>query len=326
MLMIPVTFLPAIILAFLAALFLVQYNKPIRAPWMIAFLISFALQLLLIGARHGYGVEAILAIQHITGVMVPPLAFLAFRNPKISSRLTIHLLPLLLVILTIMFAVDLLDALLAVITFGYAIALALALLKDEELLSWLPLRFEARFKTGAWLSVATLLHSATTDIIISADHLVLSGGRTTSIVWGASLAGLLLVTLGVAMFLRGRVSDSSPKPTAQDGALIERLNLELKEKELYRDPDLTLNRLARQLTIPARQISQAVNRSTGLNVSQYINNFRISAACEMLKTTDNSVTNVMLDAGFYTKSNFNREFRRVTGASPTEWQQGQTKK
>jgi AraC-like DNA-binding protein len=28
----------------------------------------------------------------------------------------------------------------------------------------------------------------------------------------------------------------------------------------------------------------------------------------------------MLEAGFVTKSNFNREFRRVTGLTPTKWQ------
>jgi AraC-like DNA-binding protein len=34
-----------------------------------------------------------------------------------------------------------------------------------------------------------------------------------------------------------------------------------------------------------------------------------------------SVTTAMLDSGFNTKSNFNREFLRVTGASPSKWRQ-----
>jgi AraC-like DNA-binding protein len=35
------------------------------------------------------------------------------------------------------------------------------------------------------------------------------------------------------------------------------------------------------------------------------------------------VTTIMLDAGFQTKSNFNREFRRVTGTSPSLWRAAQ---
>lgn len=73
--------------------------------------------------------------------------------------------------------------------------------------------------------------------------------------------------------------------------------------------------------MPARQISGAVNRLAGKNVSQYINDIRISEACRLLRDTDMSVTSAMLDAGFQTKSNFNREFRRVTTLSPVSWRE-----
>lgn len=32
-----------------------------------------------------------------------------------------------------------------------------------------------------------------------------------------------------------------------------------------------------------------------------------------------TITEAMNEAGFSTKSNFNREFKRVTGLSPSEW-------
>ncbi|WP_377845214.1 helix-turn-helix domain-containing protein [Bosea sp. UC22_33] len=57
---------------------------------------------------------------------------------------------------------------------------------------------------------------------------------------------------------------------------------------------------------------------TGKNVSQYINDFRVAEACRLLPAK-RSVTMAMLEAGFQTKSNFNREFRRVTGLSPAAW-------
>ena len=73
--------------------------------------------------------------------------------------------------------------------------------------------------------------------------------------------------------------------------------------------------------MPARQISGAVNRVAGKNVSQFINDFRIAEACRLLSETDMSVTAAMLESGFQTKSNFNREFRRVMSLSPASWRE-----
>jgi len=93
----------------------------------------------------------------------------------------------------------------------------------------------------------------------------------------------------------------------------------MKDRHAYRDVDLNLDRLARKLAIPARQISAAINRATGKNVSQYVNEHRIAEACLLLAETEKPVTEIMFDVGFQTKSNFNREFRRVTDTTPLEW-------
>jgi AraC-like DNA-binding protein len=39
----------------------------------------------------------------------------------------------------------------------------------------------------------------------------------------------------------------------------------------------------------------------------------------MLVETGAPVTRILFDAGFQTKSNFNREFLRITGMSPSAW-------
>ncbi len=105
MLMIPITFLPVIALAILASWLAINYGKPLSAPWLIIFLLSLALQLLLVGVRYGYGIHSILSVQHITGVLVPPLAFLAFNNPKFSRQLILHLIPIIIMGLTVFYAV-----------------------------------------------------------------------------------------------------------------------------------------------------------------------------------------------------------------------------
>jgi AraC-like DNA-binding protein len=98
-----------------------------------------------------------------------------------------------------------------------------------------------------------------------------------------------------------------------------RIDALMRTRGLFRDPDLSLDRLARKAGLPARRISAAINRATGRNVSQWVNDHRIGEACRLLAETDRPVTAVLFDAGFQTKSNFNREFRRVTGTTPLLW-------
>ncbi|HBT52603.1 MAG TPA: AraC family transcriptional regulator, partial [Erwinia persicina] len=40
---------------------------------------------------------------------------------------------------------------------------------------------------------------------------------------------------------------------------------------------------------------------------------------DRLKGSGETVIDVMEHVGFQTKSNFNREFRRITGKTPTQW-------
>jgi len=228
--------------------------------------------------------------------------------------------------LVVHFATNYVDTLLALITFGYAAALVATGLNGNETLSWAPLRYGQILKTGLWASVVTLVLSGVTDSLVAADFRITGGTHTKAIAAGASLVGTALLALGLVYFLRVGRQRQSAESSAEDHALVERLSAEVNRNELFRDPDLTLGRLAKRLIVPARQVSQAVNRSTGLNVSQFVNNRRIVEVCNTLATSKTSVTSAMLEAGFFTKSNFNREFRRVMGQSPSTWRTAERRK
>ena len=113
-----------------------------------------------------------------------------------------------------------------------------------------------------------------------------------------------------------------PPPDGEDLEIIRQIDTIMQTRRVFREPDLNLNRLARKAGIPARRISAAINRLRNRNVSQYVNDHRIAEACRLLADTDLPVTTIMLEVGFQTKSNFNREFRRVTGTSPMAWRAG----
>ena len=92
----------------------------------------------------------------------------------------------------------------------------------------------------------------------------------------------------------------------------------LEQQQLYQlEFGITLAQAARKLQVPARQLSQAVNQCYGASFSVLLNDKRISKAKQLLlQNPPLAITDVMYQAGFATKSNFHKEFVRVTGMAP----------
>lgn len=82
---------------------------------------------------------------------------------------------------------------------------------------------------------------------------------------------------------------------------------------------IPLARLSRKLGIPAKQISSAVNLVRQQSIPRVINEYRIAHARQALLNTDENITQILMNAGFQTKSNFNREFQRITGLTPSQF-------
>ncbi len=114
---------------------------------------------------------------------------------------------------------------------------------------------------------------------------------------------------------------STQTASADDAAVLAQLTELVCTQGLFRDPDLSLIKLARRMGIPSRDLSALVNLQCGKNIAQWINGFRIAAACDQLAAGDAPIITIMLDCGFFTKSNFHREFRRHTGLSPSAYRQ-----
>lgn len=95
----------------------------------------------------------------------------------------------------------------------------------------------------------------------------------------------------------------------------------LEQQQLYQlEFGITLAQAARKLQVPARQLSQAVNQCYGASFSVLLNDKRIEKAKQLLlQSPPLPVTEVMYQAGFATKSNFHKEFARVTGMTPSAY-------
>ena len=96
----------------------------------------------------------------------------------------------------------------------------------------------------------------------------------------------------------------------------------MEVEKAYLDPDLTLQKLAKQLRIHYNHLSRIINERFGVSFKNYINRYRIEEAKKRLADPaekDRNIVDIMLDAGFYSKSTFNTAFRKFTGTSPSNY-------
>lgn len=102
-------------------------------------------------------------------------------------------------------------------------------------------------------------------------------------------------------------------------ALLQRWLDLLKQEQLYTfEYGITLSLAARKLQVPARQLSNAINLHYGASFSVLLNDQRIEHAKSLLiSMPELPVTEIIAQAGFASKSNFHKEFLRVTGTTPT---------
>jgi AraC-like DNA-binding protein len=333
MISLPLPFVVALLLLILLGQML-RHPAEARANHLfLALLGAYAMQSIFVGLRWGYGWAWILPLQSILAALLAPLAWLCFRALTQNDRdrkppIWLHGLPVACVLLLVALRLEGIDLVLIATFMGYGLALARLAWKGPDALS--RTSFEGAVSTSGalWATAAMLLLSVVLEVVVAFD-LTWSEGAHAAMAVGIGNVLALLVLGTAAAIAGGSQADadvppamemsSIPEPDGEDSMIVAKLDAMMREKRLFENLDLNLDRLARKAIIPTRRISVAINRVKGQNVSQYINGHRIAEACRLLAETEEPVTAIMFKAGFQTKSNFNREFRRITGTSPSQW-------
>lgn len=86
----------------------------------------------------------------------------------------------------------------------------------------------------------------------------------------------------------------------------------------YMEP-LKVEELARWCHISETHFRRVFSEYMNMSPLEYINLVRVQTACNYLKNTDESMADIAGKCGFATLSTFNRNFKQVTGISPSEW-------
>ena len=82
---------------------------------------------------------------------------------------------------------------------------------------------------------------------------------------------------------------------------------------------LALRELAGIAGLSAYHFGRMFKRAVGAAPHQYVVERRVERAKAMLRTTDASLVDISLSTGFCGQSHFTSVFRRLAGATPTEF-------
>jgi AraC-like DNA-binding protein len=104
--------------------------------------------------------------------------------------------------------------------------------------------------------------------------------------------------------------------------VIKKIESYMAESKPYLDGELTLTLLAGQLEINPNQLSQILNEGLGENFYRFVNRYRVEESKRLLLDpafAHYNILGIAFQAGFSTKSTFNKTFKELTGLSPSEF-------
>jgi AraC-like DNA-binding protein len=102
----------------------------------------------------------------------------------------------------------------------------------------------------------------------------------------------------------------------------ENMQQKMEVEKIFKNLDLSLFELASQLDVHPNNLSQAINTYEKKSFFDYINTLRVEEFKRAITLPENQKFTLLYlahECGFNSKTSFNRNFKKATGLSPTEY-------
>lgn len=290
-----------------------------------------AAEAFLVALRFGYGVEQFIWLQRILPLLLGPMVYLGFYAATVEAKtiaraMVFHLsVPIFILAIFWIFSVHMheLDWVISASYILYALLLFKLWRKGPDALSFVRVDITQSLSNWMLRGLMLIVFVLVLDTAIALDFVLNKGAHVPQLIsYGSVPLIILLIAALIALPTLVSSSNNAAKPASTAPAnsdIQQRFDEIMRDEEIYLDPYLSLQRIAKRLHVPAREVSSAINRSKGMNVSQYVNTFRVAHAEQILVSSNDSVVKVAEQSGFLTRSNFYREFQRIHGKSPNEY-------
>lgn len=111
---------------------------------------------------------------------------------------------------------------------------------------------------------------------------------------------------------------NNPEPD-ENSILIQKLEEYLQETKCFLNPDLTREELAIQMGTNRQYLIEAIKDKRGKTFNEFIYSFRLEYAHEqIINNKKKSISEILIEAGFLTRTTFYKAFKDVYGLTPNE--------
>ena len=211
-------------------------------------------------------------------------------------------------------------------------------LKSQKLLNSVDEKFEIDTTKLAWIKriiKSFLVYFSLVLFVLLADLLVyktITDGSYfyfTRFYYYPFFIGIAIITywIGLEGFSRRNDPELVIKPTINAGhlerlkSISRKLENAMEVDKLYKDQELSLNSIAEQLNIKPYLISKSLSEIYNKRFNDFVNEYRVKEVQSLLQNSDSSrytLLSIAMDAGFNSKSSFNRAVKKQLGISPSE--------
>lgn len=126
--------------------------------------------------------------------------------------------------------------------------------------------------------------------------------------------------------LRGQLAELSDKTDLRSGdwvraAMDPVIGPVLRQVHDHPDQNWTVANMGRETGMARSAFAERFRTIVGKPPLQYVTEFRMARACEMLRSSRRSIRDIALMVGYESPSSFTHAFRRAIGTSPAEFRQ-----
>jgi AraC-like DNA-binding protein len=103
---------------------------------------------------------------------------------------------------------------------------------------------------------------------------------------------------------------------------LKRLKEYMETGKAYINPEITLELVAKEISVKPRELSQLINETYQMNFKNFIIGYRMKESMQMLadaKYKELTILEILYKVGFNTKSTFNNQFKLYTSLTPQEY-------
>ena len=186
-----------------------------------------------------------------------------------------------------------------------------------------------------WITISTALY-----LIFSLIGVTLFNSQSKSIIYKNELATLVPFLIMAMIFwyigflgnrqqmniIPAKRNDAKPQVILTEALkkdLVNKIKKTIETDRIYLDPNLCLPYLARSVGTNRYYLSKIINDEFGMNFNNFINQYRIAEAVELMKKPDMgySLGDIATECGFNVYISFVRSFKRFKKESPEKYMQ-----